>query len=884
MRQTPVFLGLTRPPKFFGLPIGYFIGLLLGAVIPFIALNEWKFMLLIPVVYPVLWLIADRNPHLFEILATIYSRTPPTKNRKLHGGDSYTPLLAAPNKSTQELIGAEALKEDPAARHIPYLAGITNEIIITRQGDLMASAVIGGVDSLTAQEVETDAQAEAFARQVGQLGEQFGFYINKITIPQKLALKPVDFDGFTTEVDNRWRAALSRRQLHQRVIVLSVFMRPSLTDKLGLGAWFSPKKEETEYRAELMERIERLDEAMRILEGLQRDTGFRRLNLQDGEWLGLLATIQGQPYQPRHAMPGQLLSGVICNSAFTFKDRVVEISDGQSKRYAAMLGIHAYCTSTAPDMLDKLDLPHDIVITNSFTPMRANSTVKKMNTVRRQMRATDDAAVSDALALKESADNVASGRQIYGSHHMSIMVLGNTVEELEKSTSEVWQAAQETGATLVRERAEFGLLKGPFSTTFFGQAPGNWSYRPRAVMNSSNNFSEFAAFHKSTSGRPPEQSPWGENITIFPTVTSSAYRFNFHEPGKRTEEPSAGHSLVLGRTGSGKTLGTAFLMAQARRVGARVIVFDKDRGLEMAVRAMNGSYSAIRVGEATGFNPFLTETDERGTAWLTDWVGDILGRKQTLDTIQTVALNNAVRQIVDANESLRTFKGLESLITSTDDGGELLERVREWTEQGRFGWLFSKRAETPIEIGEEILGIDMSEILDLDIERSALLAYLFRRIERVIEDRKPTMIVIDEAWKMLNDEIFVKRLHDWLVTMRKKNCVVVMLTQTPDHLQKSQVGQIIAETVTTQILFPNNRAQPEDYKLLRLNDNEAAFLCAGAGGHRIALLRSSGDSVFVDFDLSGLGDALTVLGGGSTGEEKAPIGWRDNPDFWKEMA
>ena len=91
----------------------------------------------------------------------------------------------------------------------------------------------------------------------------------------------------------------------------------------------------------------------------------------------------------------------------------------------------------------------------------------------------------------------------------------------------------------------------------------------------------------------------------------SLYRFNFHDKGERGAEPSAGHTLVLGRTGSGKTLGTAFLMAQARRVHARILVIDKDRGLEMAVRALGGSYSAIRIGEATGFNPFQTEVDER---------------------------------------------------------------------------------------------------------------------------------------------------------------------------------------------------------------------------------------------------------------------------------
>ena len=96
-------------------------------------------------------------------------------------------------------------------------------------------------------------------------------------------------------------------------------------------------------------------------------------------------------------------------------------------------------------------------------------------------------------------------------------------------------------------------------------------------------------------------------------------------------------------------------------------------------------------------------------------------------------------------------------------------RVREWGQGGRHGWLFGPGASSEISLSEDVVGIDMSEILDLGTERSALLAYLFRRIERVIEDRRPTLIVIDEAWKMLDDPIFEKRLHDWLVTMRKKN-------------------------------------------------------------------------------------------------------------------
>lgn len=887
MREKPIFLGLTRPAKFGGLPMGYFIGLAMASAIPFIALNDWRFGLIFILGYGPLWLLADRHPHLFEIIGTVFTAMPPTKNRKLHGGDTYTPMLEPPSVGTAELIGEETLKDEPSARHLPYLAALTDTIILTRQGDLLASAVVEGIDSFTVEDREIVVQSEAFERHVAQFGEQFAYWVSKITIPETLKISPAEEDPFSMEVDRRWRGHLEGSAYKKRVIVVSVLLRPELVDRVGLGGLLSKfnnsPDDRAQQRAAQMERAEKLEEAMRIIENSNGGNGVRRLKISDGEWLGLLASIQGVPYQKRLVRPGRYLSDAISNCSFKFAGKVVEIDDGHNKRFGAMLGIHEYGPRTMPTLLDSLELPYDIVVTNSYTPMRNNLAVQKMQLRQRQMRATDGPAKTLEEQLGVSADNVASGRENYGYEQLSILVTAASTEELEAAISEVWQAAQETGAAIVRERATLGFVKGPFSTMFFGQAPGNFSYRPRKAMLSSGNFADFSAFHKAQSGRTGEQSPWGEVISLLPTVSSSLYRFNFHEKGHRLEEPSPGHTLVLGRTGSGKTLGTAFLMAQARRVGARVIVFDKDTGLEMAVRALGGSYTAVKIGRATGFNPLFTETDDRGEAWLTDWLTDILARNEALNTVQTVALSEAVKKIVRAPDELRSFSGLESLIASTDDDGELVARVREWTASGRYGWLFSKPTETPIAIGEGILGIDMTEILDLEIERAALLSYLFRRIERVLEDRQPTIIVIDEAWKMLDDEMFRKRLHDWLVTMRKKNCVVMLLTQTPGHLDQSSVGQIIAEMTSTQILYPNARANPEDFKILRLNESEANFLAAGSGGARLALVRSGGDSVIIDFDLSSLGSAVAVLGGGRTGEDRAPRNWRNNPDFWKEM-
>ncbi len=89
MRETPLFLGLTRPTKVFGLPIGYFISLSCASVIPFVAFDDMRFLLVFVVAYPVLWIVADRHPNLFRMLGVTISRTPRTRNHRLDGGDRY---------------------------------------------------------------------------------------------------------------------------------------------------------------------------------------------------------------------------------------------------------------------------------------------------------------------------------------------------------------------------------------------------------------------------------------------------------------------------------------------------------------------------------------------------------------------------------------------------------------------------------------------------------------------------------------------------------------------------------------------------------------------------------------------------------------------------
>ena len=66
--RSPLFLGLARPPKYLGLPVGYLVVLMVGTMVPFVLLKSLWILAAGAVVYPALWVLADREPRFFEIL------------------------------------------------------------------------------------------------------------------------------------------------------------------------------------------------------------------------------------------------------------------------------------------------------------------------------------------------------------------------------------------------------------------------------------------------------------------------------------------------------------------------------------------------------------------------------------------------------------------------------------------------------------------------------------------------------------------------------------------------------------------------------------------------------------------------------------------------
>ena len=761
---------------------------------------------------------------------------------------------------------------------LPYVSLVDDVTIRTRGNGLFQCIRLDGVNSMTSDDAYLEKIRAVFAAIISQIGPDYGFYVHKVSKAIAAELPPVRGDSFASAVDLRWQTAMRDAGLRDKTLTLTVLKRPPAGARLYLRRSGSI----THLKTQTAKQMRKLEEVVGFLMSSFAEMKPRLLSAKSGEFLGFLGALNTGQETPLFSKSRfGIIAQDVANTRVTFAGRSFTLSDGVTgQRFGTSFAIKSYPTKTSCTMFDELNLPVDMVVTHSFTPINSNIMAGRIKRQQRLMKASDDGAISLAEELVDALDDLESKRLSFGDHHMTVTVFADNEEKLENIASEVRNIAATEGVNLVNE--SFAAR-----SHYFAQHPGNGQMRSRKAAITNMNFADLAALHRSQLGKTGNHVPWGKPISLFPTPERSGFLFNYHETGQPDKEPTGGHTLILGRPGSGKSVLSAFLMTQARRCAARVFVFDYRLGMEMAVRANGGRYSAIKAGEVTGLNPLCTEIDRRGQAWLSDWLATLLHRAdRPLSPVQINRIQEVVRQNADANDAdLRNWQDLASLFVAGADEGDLFERFREWTAEGRYGWIFGQSVKDTFSLEGDVVGFDLTGILDSESEkeRMAVLSYLFRRVERVIEDRKPTIIIIDEAWKALDNPYFADRLSNWLVTARKQNAVVVMMTQYASQLEKTRTGKTIIEAVPTQLLLPNIRASASDYAMLGLSEKELGVLLGTGSNSRLALVRDDQGAVVIDTDLSALGPYLTILGGMEKGEALVGADYRKKPDFWRHI-
>jgi type IV secretion system protein VirB4 len=425
-----------------------------------------------------------------------------------------------------------------------------------------------------------------------------------------------------------------------------------------------------------------------------------------------------------------------------------------------------------------------------------------------------------------------------------VLVRSDRLDTLDDQVAACAAALADAGAIAVRE--DVNLEPG-----FWGQLPGNEGYLVRRSLISSANMACFASLHGFAMGNAVGNH-WGEAVTLLTTTSATPFFFNFHAG-------DLGNFTVIGPSGSGKTVVMNFLAAQAQKFGPRTVLFDKDRGAEIFVRAIGGTYSRIAAGYPTGFNPLALPDSAVNRAFLRDWLGVLLEARGP-EELTTIA---GAIDAAYANEArLRRLTHFRELLAGhrRPEPGDLASRLDAWIGSGEHGWLFDNETDR-LDLSAKTLGFDMTALLETPRLRTPVMMYLFHRIEERL-DGEPAMILIDEGWKALDDPVFAARIRDWLKTLRKRNALVGFATQSARDALESRIAAALVEQTATMIFMPNLRARPEDYcEGFGLTHHELELIRTLPARSRCFLIRQPDASVVVRLDLSGMPEVLAVLSG-----------------------
>ncbi|MCA1657724.1 MAG: VirB4 family type IV secretion/conjugal transfer ATPase, partial [Verrucomicrobiaceae bacterium] len=337
---------------------------------------------------------------------------------------------------------------------------------------------------------------------------------------------------------------------------------------------------------------------------------------------------------------------------------------------------------------------------------------------------------------------------------------------------------------------------------------------------------------------------------------------------------------VIGPSGSGKTVILNFLACQAQRFAPRTVVFDKDRGSEIFVRAAGGRYSRLVPGEPSGLNPLQLPDTPVNRAFLRDWLGVLL---EADGSEEEGSIASAVDSCFDADPAFRRLRHFRELLGGTRRPvpGDLAQRLQRWIG-GEDGWLFDN-AEDRLDLDARMIGFDMSALLDNPKLRTPAMMYLFHRIDERL-DGTPAMILIDEGWKALDDQVFASRIRDWLKTLRKRNAIVGFATQSAHDALASRISAALVEQTATMVFTPNPKAREEDYcDGFGLSRHELELVRALPAHSRCFLVRHANHSIVARLDLSGMPELVKILSGRETSVRqldvlRAQLG--DDPAAW----
>ena len=717
------------------------------------------------------------------------------------------------------------------ADFLPWAALVDEGIVLNKDGSFQRTARFRGPDLDSSVPAELIAVAGRLNNALRRLGSGWAVFVEAQRY-QSNAYPPSSCpDVASALVDAERRAQFEEEGAHYESAYFLTFLYLPPAEDAARAERFLYEGRERGQAADAHEAlrgfVDRTDRVLQLVEGFMPECRW----LDDGETLTYLhACVSTKCHRVRVPEIPMYLDALLADQPLT--GGLEPMLGGQ---YLRVLTIVGFPTATTPGILDDLNrlaFPYRWS-TRAIMLDKADAT-KLLTRIRRQWFAKRK---SVAAILKEVMTNEASSLIDTDASNKAIdadaalQELGSDLvgEAFVTASITVWDENPRIADERLRlvekviQGRDFTSMVETVNAVdaWMGSLPGHVYANVRQPPVSTLNIAHMIPLSAVWAG-PARDAHLGAPPLFFArTEGSTPFRLSLHVG-------DVGHTLVVGPTGSGKSVLLALMALQFRRyAGSQVFAFDFGGSIRAAALAMKGDWHDLggalsdSASEPVALQPLAMIDDAAERGWAAEWIAAILAREKIDMTPDAKDyLWSALSSLASAPVGERTLTGLSVLLQSQN----LKRALQPYCLGGPFGRLLDAEAER---LGSAPVQVFETEGLIGTGAAPAVLSYLFHRIEGQL-DGKPTLLIIDEGWLALNDEGFAGQIREWLKTLRKKNASVVFATQSLSDIDGSATAPAIIESCPTRLFLPNERAiEPQItaiYRRFGLNDRQIEIL------------------------------------------------------------
>ena len=294
------------------------------------------------------------------------------------------------------------------------------------------------------------------------------------------------------------------------------------------------------------------------------------------------------------------------------------------------------------------------------------------------------------------------------------------------------------------------------------------------------------------------------------------------------------NSITFAQSGAGKSYASKVEILRQLMQGTKVIVIDPEREYKLLSESVGGTYIKLSARSKEKINPFdltLTRHKHSDLAEHAQSLTEVISLMvDGLESGEKAAVDRALLKLY-AEHQQPVLGDLYKLLLKTKHT-KLCERLEKYIT-GSLAGVFN--AKTNIELDNRLVVFDIKDLPETIRQIMMLIISLFVQ-NQVKADPRKRLLVIDEAWMLLEHEESARFVAGLVRRARKYYLGVSIISQQANDFLKSDYGRAIASQSSLRILMKQDTTTIENVvNQFHLSEYEETFLLTCERGDAIII-------------------------------------------------